>query len=113
MTDDQTRKLIRIAQAHGWKLSQETGFGGVHTYITSPDGTRKDLGRGIPTTLQFEDIPDRLPKYYSDLNAIRKAVLCQSQEFQDSFDFALRRTGKRLADLSAGTWCEVFCELSP
>lgn len=103
MSDDEI--MVAIAEKVGWiKLDHpkrlNVGWEGwANCFWQSPQQQGSSLAERKP------------PNYPNDLNAIREAVLSQSEAFQDQFDEALKNSGKWIASMTAREWCDIFVGL--
>ena len=96
MTNDEKRRAI--AEFCGW------------SYIE----VRQGVWLGLRPNKADYEIPQRLPSYLESLDAIRAAVLEQSEEFQRLFNYKLADLmfgNKMFHQLSAEDWSTVFLEV--
>src|SRR6185503_10748518 len=104
-------KQIKVAEIMGWTQSTLTG-----RWFPPPK-------EGLPPNPNFEGLKSyQLPDWLNSIDAIRAAVLAQSEAFQKEFDLHLfiksrehKGTGKGSYDftgcfhkLDAYDWCDAF-----
>jgi hypothetical protein len=64
----QQQKTIKLAEFEGWKFLKEDGF----FWLERPDGKKCHGSSQRPTLKTWQDNLFFLPKYFEDLNAVRK-----------------------------------------